>query len=161
MLDAGLQLQWLLWWRKEAVNIEWQNRVRQMDIVKDGLLGKGVVLWNTRTDSIWWCYYRTRLFSGLKSLEQSRGVQGKVYLICKDDTKLWRNIHWVFTKTSLNYEQKYIRPCLKTHVDRDLGILKFKYLMSWNYYMIKDMGSAYGWLDKRYDQYWFLCTVLI
>jgi hypothetical protein len=29
-----------------------------------------VVLWYTRTDSIWWCYYRTRLISIFKSLEQ-------------------------------------------------------------------------------------------
>ena len=41
VLEAGQQLQWLLWWSQEATKIEEWNIARKINVTKDKLLGEG------------------------------------------------------------------------------------------------------------------------
>ena len=41
VLEAGQQLQWLLWCRHEATKVEQHNIARGINVAKDQLLGEG------------------------------------------------------------------------------------------------------------------------
>lgn len=41
VLEAGQQLQCLMWQKEEAKNIEQRNRAKRMNIVEDQLVGEG------------------------------------------------------------------------------------------------------------------------